>query len=274
MSNIQKFSLVRTTQGVLSIKNNLNGEIMHNPVGPWQEAHTLYIQQSQLKELLQKNEKLTLFDVGLGAATNAIAALHTWSQLEKPKAQLEIISFEIDLSLLEFVLAHASDFDYYSPYLHSLKNILEKKIDEGSQYSWKLIHGDFAQIPLANQCDLIFFDPYSPKENPEMWTLSLFEKLYEASSQQCCFYTYSRATKVRSALLAAGFYVGHGLATGLKEETTVASRRLDLLAQPLGQRWLERFLRSHDACPYGLSEDQFPSLKEKIIHHPQFSSFQ
>ena len=45
-------------------------------------------------------------------------------------------------------------------------------------------------------------------------------------------------------LLRAGWYVGRGVATGEKTETTVAATRLDALRDPLGREWLTRVRRS------------------------------
>ncbi len=87
--------------------------------------------------------------------------------------------------------------------------------------------------------------------------------------------TYSRSTILRVTLLLAGFFVGVGHATGLKEETTIAANRLDLLAEPLNQRWLERAFRSDSAEP--LHEPVYsraklsPATAEQLRAHPQFS---
>ena len=88
--------------------------------------------------------------------------------------------------------------------------------------------------------------------------------------------TYSRSTILRVTLLLAGFFVGVGHATGLKEETTIAANRLDLLAEPLNARWLERAFRSDSAEP--LHEPVYSRAKlslataEKLRAHPQFTT--
>ena len=58
-----------------------------------------------------------------------------------------------------------------------------------------------------------------------MWTLPHFENLFRAldPARPCALTTYSRSTLIRATLLLAGFHVGVGHATGLKEETTVAA---------------------------------------------------
>jgi hypothetical protein len=109
-----------------------------------------------------------------------------------------------------------------------------------------------------------------------MWTLPVFQDLFHQLDPQrsCALTTYSRSTLLRTTLLLAGFFVGTGHATGMKEETTVAANSLELISEPLGSRWLERALRSHSAEPLReaaysrkpLSPEAFAALRR----HPQF----
>ena len=123
----------------------------------------------------------------------------------------------------------------------------------------------------------ILFDPYSPKKNPAMWTAPLFADLFRRLDPQrpCALATYTRSTMARVALLLGGFFVGVGHPSGLKEETTVAANRLDLLDEPLDRRWLERAKCSHSAEP--LSGPVYrqaplsPETWEKLRQHPQFA---
>ena len=79
---------------------------------------------------------------------------------------------------------------------------------------------------------------------------------------------------LRVTLLLAGFFVGGGHATGVKEETTVAANTLDLLDEPLDRQWLTRAQRSGSAEP--LHEPVYrqaslsPTTWEGLQHHPQF----
>jgi tRNA U34 5-methylaminomethyl-2-thiouridine-forming methyltransferase MnmC len=123
----------------------------------------------------------------------------------------------------------------------------------------------------------ILFDPHSPKKNPAMWTAALFADLFRRLDPQrpCTLATYTRSTMARVALLLGGFFVGVGHPSGLKEETTVAASRLDLLDEPLDRRWLERAKCSHSAEP--LSGPVYrqaplsPETWEKLRRHPQFA---
>jgi tRNA U34 5-methylaminomethyl-2-thiouridine-forming methyltransferase MnmC len=110
-----------------------------------------------------------------------------------------------------------------------------------------------------------------------MWTLPVFENLFHAlaPARPCALTTYSRSTLIRATLLLAGFFVGTGHATGMKEETTIAANTLDLIADPLNARWLERAARSDSAEP--LREAVYSRAKllpvtlEKLCRHPQFA---
>jgi tRNA U34 5-methylaminomethyl-2-thiouridine-forming methyltransferase MnmC len=268
------FEIVTTTAGAISIRNKLVNEIMHNPVGPWVEANALYIDQSKLRDKLQSRTKqdLVVFDVGLGAAANALAVLHC-AQSVRSQRKLHLISFEKDLSLLRFALDNAHHFDHFKGFEKILETVLQDHKWQSELISWELHAGDFLDkiVNVTAKANLICFDPYSPEVNREMWTVGAFKKLYShCDREDSLLLTYSQSTPVRVALLAAGFYVGVGHATGLKSETTQAAAALKSLAEPLGEKWLLRWKRSSTPFPFNTSEAEQAELTEIILKHPQF----
>lgn len=268
-SDLKLFEIVKTSMGVTSIRNNVVNEIMHVPMGPWQEANELYIEQSNLKaKLSEKNlEEFVIYDVGLGAAANALAAIHCARGSHRP---LRIVSFEIDLRLLEFALAHSHEFEHFQGYERAIECILKDHHWGKDNIIWKLFEGDFLRCidEVQDKCHLIFYDPYSAKQNQEMWTTDCFKKLRGQCHEDAIFYNYSQATPIRAALLEAGFYVGYGIAIGEKESTTQATCQLKDLVKPLDDRWFQRWLRSGTPFP-PLCKDQ-KALKKIITEHEQF----
>lgn len=266
------FEIVTTTAGAVSIRNNVVNETMHNPVGPWKEANELYIVQSRLAERLQK-ASVTLFDVGLGAAANSLAALHCQSQQTGVSTELTLISFERDLDLLKFALENAHHFEHFSGYETAIETLLEKGewINPQLRTKWILRHGDFTELIQKETyaADLIYFDPYSPKVNSEMWSLECLKNLRQAChmTKSTELYTYSQATPVRYRLLQAGFYVGVGSPTGLKADTTIASTRFENLSEPLGVRWADRLRKSES--PELLNDKE--NIERLLKSHPQFT---
>ena len=256
---------------------------MHNPVGPWAEANLLYIDASKLTKHLDSEDErpLVLFDVGLGAAANALAALTAFEQIASKKDRcrpLTIISFENDLSLLEFVVDQEQKIPYITGHVNVLTQLLREHnwISSDGLIRWKLHEGDFLKTieHVLEEPDIVFFDPYSPGVNSEMWSPDAFSKLFQRTNRgkhPCVLYTYSRATHVRSAMLVAGFFVGNGPRSGLKDETTQAATCIDLLADPLGERWLLRWLRSHKQFQDPCDNETKEWMTNTILSHLQFA---
>jgi len=272
------FEIVTTRTGAVSIRNKELNEIMHNPVGPWAEANALYVVQSKLEERLREpgGDELVVFDVGLGAAANALAVLHCARRVAgRP---LRIVSFERELELLRYALKHAEKFDHFTGYVAVVNELLQKGRWSDGQVTWELRHGDFLQAIKSepHRPHLIYFDPYSSKVNREMWSVSCFKSLRAisrgADQGGTMLYTYSQATPVRVAILAGGFFVGHGLSSGPKEETTIASTTLCGLEHPLGAAWFKRWQRSHVQTPYECAEGDAQALKNWVMAHPQFKT--
>ena len=98
--------VVRTRTGTLAMRSIADGEVMHPGVGPLAEAAALYVAQSQLaRRLADHPAPLVLFDIGLGAASNALAARAVSEAAPADAARLHLVSFERDLGALELALA-------------------------------------------------------------------------------------------------------------------------------------------------------------------------
>ncbi len=265
--------------GFASIRQVSSGEVMHSVSDPTEEAHRLYIAQSHLAELLagDETEPLVIWDVGLGAATNAMAAIRCFeSGARRP---LQILSFECDLNPLKLALLHPERFPYLK---HAAPYVLAKQAawrNSDGRLEWKLLEGDFLEtFTRAALPDLIFFDPFSAKTDSGMWTSEAFARVArQTQGKPFRLYTYSASTAVRVAMLSAGLYVARGVATGPKSETTVASNRRDEFRMPtaglnwLDEKWLQRWSRSDAKYPGTLADEQRSAFEKRILGHPQFS---
>lgn len=269
------FEIVTTTAGAVSIRHKLVNEIMHNPVGPWIESNALYIDQAQLSERLQRaplDEPLIVFDIGLGAAANAIAALACYDRIQGPKRPLTLISFEREMELLRFTLEHADRFPHLCGYVDAMQTLLTQgRWQRSQEIDWQLREGDFINLIKKEtlQPHVIFFDPYSPKVNQDMWGVAVFRDLRKLARPMdlggTTLYTYSQATRIRVALIEAGFAVGTGIATGLKEETTVAASSKELLQSPLGERWYQRWQKSHQRHPFDATTPESKDASDAAV---------
>ncbi|MBX3021581.1 MAG: hypothetical protein KF799_07885 [Bdellovibrionales bacterium] len=272
------FEIVTTRMGVLSIRDNATMEIMHNPVGPWVEANSLYIEQSKLAKRLSLcvERELVVFDVGLGAGANALAALHCARTLPQ-RRPLRLVSFERDLSLLQFALDNSHHFAHFKGYESAVRSILATGRWQGDGIVWELRHGDFLELIEREEtrAHLVFYDPYSSAKNMDMWTAQAFKRVHRAcvssEDEGALLLTYSRATPIRVAMFLAGFFVGTGTATGAKDETTQAATLLAELEHPLGAAWLERWKKSDRQNSAGAAPEELAAVRAFILAHPQLN---
>jgi tRNA U34 5-methylaminomethyl-2-thiouridine-forming methyltransferase MnmC len=270
------FELVTLRNGARAVRHLGHGEVMHPSVGPWEEARRLYVEQPRLAERLRtEGPPLVLHDVGLGAATNAVAALTRARQLgpERRRA-LEVVSFEKDLAPLRLALADAAGFPFLQPFREAAESLMRHGLWEEEGVRWRLHRGDALGLLGAEptRADLVYFDPFSPASNPELWTPTVLARVRAGCREEgegALLLTYSAATPTRVTLLLAGFYVGAGVSTGTKGETTVAATRLEALDSPLGARWLERWRRSSSRAPHG--EPLTPEVESRLLSHPQWA---
>jgi queuine tRNA-ribosyltransferase len=145
----------------------------------------------------------------------------------------------------------ASAFGFEGEAERAARAILASGRHESARVSWRFVPGDLpATLAAAPElsADIVFWDPFSPRANPSLWTQGAFAALRARCRDGATVHTYSAATAVRSAMLLAGFAVGTW-ATSDGKPTTIAAVRPADLARPLDRRWLERVRRSSAPLP-------------------------
>ncbi|ABS26603.1 tRNA guanosine(34) transglycosylase Tgt [Anaeromyxobacter sp. Fw109-5] len=266
-----RFEIVTTSLGAAAVRDGEAGEVMHPVIGPDVESERLYVAQSRLRErLAPPGPRLVLLDVGLGAAANALAALRAAEALPAAGRALEIVSFERELGALALAVSAegAARLSLDPASLAAARALLAHGRHESPRVLWRLVQGDLLETLPREQvrADVVFWDPFSPRANPALWTWAAFAAARARCGDAATLYTYSTATATRAALLLAGFFVGQGDPSGPKEQTTAAATDPALLARPLDARWLARLSRSSAPFP----DDAPPDALDRIRKHPQF----
>ena len=285
MQTTDGYRIVTLANGVRSVHSLAHRETFHPVIGPVAEAEALYVHQLRLRERLATHTgEFVIWDVGLGAAANALTVLRATRDLACP---VRLVSFDHTLEPLAFALAHAAELGYFDGAEVAVKQLLTDQCatvaEKARTVEWEVHVGDFPSLIASRAAEAlpkphaILFDAFSPAKNPAMWTLPLFKRMFALldTSRPCAMPTYSRSTMLRVSWLLAGFSVGAGHATGEKEETTIAANSPSLISEPLGHNWLRRARRSTSAEPlHEAVYRQAPLAEEtwaKLARHGQFA---
>lgn len=287
-----EFEIVTLRTGIKSLRSMERAETFHPVTGPWFEANALHVEQQRLVERSEKSSPFVVWDVGLGAAANTLAAIAAFLTAEKKSEsslenKIQIHSFDQSTRPLEFALKNREDLTYIQGYEKKIAELLKNhRVHISPKMEWFLHLGEFGEVlkqiapsdnPRIPHPEAVLYDPYSPATNPEMWTLEHFKLLYSclSPSTPCLLSNYTCSTAVRVGLLSAGFYVGKGRGVGLKSETTVASNHLEMLQEPLGMDWLAKVQRSTNSAPLKSNSYTKSTISEedlmKLKAHLQFT---
>jgi queuine tRNA-ribosyltransferase len=261
------FALQTSTLGFTSIRHVPSGEIMHSVNEPDAEAERVYIEQSaRIANALAGREPLVVWDVGLGAAHNAMALVRKLAGTGTP---VTIISFERDLDAFRLALANLAQFAHLR---HEAPHILAHRSTYARDaVSWSLCEGNFLEkFSTQPQPDVIFYDPFSTKVDGPMWSLDTFRRLFAFLDGDVELFTYTASTAVRSSMLAAGFHVAKGVSSGPKEETTIALKGAVGTHALLGRDWLDRRARSTAKFGSDIAPEHHGAIERAIHSHAQF----
>ena len=171
------YEIHTSAQGFSSVRQVSSGEVMHSVNAPSDEANKLYVEQSFLASRLLKREaqagELVIWDVGLGAASNAMAAIRCFERTYGEKGAnglrpLRLVSFEWDLDSLTLATKNPGCFPHLrhsAPY-----RILEngKWKHASNLLQWELLKGDFSEFyRISKGSRILFFTTRShPKQTP------------------------------------------------------------------------------------------------------------
>ena len=169
---------------------------------------------AQATELRQKAQQphLCLLDVCYGLGYNTAAALETiWNV--NPTCEVEVYGLELDATVPQAAIAPPI-IQSWSPAVQAvLQQMALVHACTMPYLNATLLLGDARQTiqalcQLCFQADAIFFDPFSPRRCPQLWTIEFFALVARCLAPHGKLATYSRSAAVRSAMQAAGLAIG------------------------------------------------------------------
>jgi queuine tRNA-ribosyltransferase len=278
------FEIFDSKQGFSTIRQISSGEIMPAAIEPLEEANSIYVNQARLRKKIGKIDAppLIIWDLWLGAASNVMAAINCfedWFEKEGKSRQVNILSFERTTDPLRLATRDPDRFSYLR---HSAPHKILKTgewLHSSERLKWKLLEGDFfALLEEAEKPDIIFYDPFSPETDSELWTKKAFSRIKSrCQDSEVELITYSAADSVRVSLLLSGFYVARGVSSNGNGETTLAFLTNEPVQKHphfdklLDNAWLEKLLCNRLHVSTRLNDSEKARLKSQLETHPQFN---
>lgn len=204
--------IITTADGSKTIQILDLDEQYHSIHGALQETQHVFIKQGLLpifESRLNKNQSISILEMGFGTGLNALTTLIEAEKHQVPIQYVGVEAYPIsDKEVLQL--------DYDNLFQEFSSNNLYKTIH---RCSWENLHDItsfftlkkqqkfFHEIVDKNAYNLIYFDAFGPRVQPDLWTESMFEIMFNALRNNGVLVTYSAKGSVRRAMQAVGFVV-------------------------------------------------------------------
>ena len=200
-----------TRDGSFTFFSTAFGESFHSGQGARSEAFAKFVVVTDLARRSQQ-PTLRLLDICYGLGYNSAAAIETiWKS--NPQCNIELYALELDNTVAIGATTPALLESWTLEVQEILKELATTQIVKREYLTAHLWIGD-ARSTIQTlsaqgfQADAIFFDPFSPRKCPQLWTVEFFQAVSQCLAPDGILATYSRSASVRSAMRSAGFAIG------------------------------------------------------------------
>ncbi|MBD0832084.1 tRNA (5-methylaminomethyl-2-thiouridine)(34)-methyltransferase MnmD [Aestuariibaculum sediminum] len=206
-----KREVVITGDGSSTIHLPQWNEQYHSKHGAIQEAYHVFIKHG-LHHIIETNSgtsSVSILEIGFGTGLNAFITL-----LESEKYELNINYYGVEgypvlkdeihqLNYPEQLDAKTKAKLFYN--LHDVT--WEESHNVTSKFTLIKQKRFFNEINEKAKYNLIYFDAFGARVQPELWTESIFQKMYDALQLNGVLVTYAAKGSVRRAMQAVEFKV-------------------------------------------------------------------
>tara|TARA_Y100000310_G_scaffold335662_1_gene418246 strand:+ start:546 stop:1205 length:660 start_codon:yes stop_codon:yes gene_type:complete len=205
-----------------SFLNEEVGETYHSQTGAVEEALKKYAIPCKIKELA-KAGKIRILDMFFGMGYNSAMAISV-ALKENPNCEIEVVGIENDPEIVNKIQEVNPPISFFKHY----KKLNQKSLEfKENNVTVKLLLGDAREKVKElkeEHFDAIFYDPFSPKTAPDMWTEKLFQEMFRVIKNSGILATYSCARMVRENMSKSGLFYDEGPIVGRRGPGTIATK--------------------------------------------------
>jgi|ETN02SMinimDraft_4_1059925.scaffolds.fasta_scaffold135950_1 chorismate dehydratase len=210
-----------TADNTETFLNSMVGESYHSQTGAVEEALKKYAIPCKIAEKAMSG-KLRILDMYFGMGYNSAMAIDV-ALKANPNCVIEVIGVENDPE----IIAKIQEVNPPIAFFQNYKKLSSINLQfTQNNVTVKILLGDSAKMlqKLDEEFDAIFYDPFSPKTMPELWTKPLFEEMWRLMNQDAILATYSCARVVRDNMSSAGLMYEDGPIVGRRGPGTIATK--------------------------------------------------
>jgi tRNA U34 5-methylaminomethyl-2-thiouridine-forming methyltransferase MnmC len=201
-----KRTIIQTQDGSTTIHLPDWDESYHSKHGAIQEAYHVFIKRGLS---LFEGKPISILEIGFGTGLNTFI-----TYLESKKVN-QIIDY-VGVEAYPVALSEALQMNYVSEldalnesaiFTKMHQTIWDEKQFISSDFSLHKRKQFFQDISDVNQFDLIYFDAFGFRVQPELWSLEVFKKMYTSMKSGGILVTYACRSSIKKAMLECGFKV-------------------------------------------------------------------
>ena len=220
-----KREIIKTLDGSTTIHLEEWNESYHSKHGAIQEAKHVFIKNGLS---LFDNNPVSILEIGFGTGLNAFI---TFLESEQKQQQIDYVGVEAYPVNADEVLAmnyvaelDVLEFDKIFQKMH--KTEWDKKIEISSKFSLTKRKQFFDEIDDFEIFDLIYFDAFGYRVQPELWSTEIFRKMYNSLKPNGVLVTYAARGVVKRSMIEVGFTVEKLAGPPGKREMFRASKKV------------------------------------------------
>ncbi|MDD2674477.1 MAG: tRNA (5-methylaminomethyl-2-thiouridine)(34)-methyltransferase MnmD [Flavobacterium sp.] len=201
-----KREIIQTLDGSTTIHIAEWDECYHSKHGAIQEAQHVFIKNGLS---LFPDRNVSILEIGFGTGLNAFI---TFLESKKRNQSIDYVGVEAYPITAEEIVS--------MNYVEELNAVEQSSIfDTMHQSNWEeksILDDDFTltkrkqffeEINDKNKFDLIYFDAFGYRVQPELWSTAIFEKMYNALKPNGVLVTYAARGVVKRSMIEVGFTV-------------------------------------------------------------------
>lgn len=198
--------IIQTKDGSTSILLPDWNETYHSKFGAIQEAKHVFIKNGLS---LFSGKSVSILEIGFGTGLNAfityLEAKNSGQHIDYTGVEAFPVSEEdaLKMNYVSELEANSSE----EIFLKMHQAIWNEKINLDSNFTLEKQNKKFQEISDEAKYDLIYFDAFGFRVQPELWSLEIFQIMFRALKPNGILVTYACRSSIKNAMKESGFEV-------------------------------------------------------------------